>query len=238
MRPRLMGGFALDSPRSTCTAVRGLHPSAGEIDVERCSWGIEKFLILLRYLPMRLAPLILLLLVGVGGASRDAETLSAQQMAQAVEMGSNCEAPIIKIAGPGDYDIYVETPLARVALVAATAKMMQQSLDGQNVRTAMRPVYRVWLDRTRDRWQRFSLNTMTIWSRGVEIHPSAVRNARLFLGTVPSHGIIEPLRTRRPEFLFDSLPAGGFEVVVHGNDGEQRLSVGKLQSARPMRVCN
>ena len=187
---------------------------------------------------MRYGPLILLVLLGIGGESSDAESLTAQQLARAVEMGSNCEAPIIRIAGRSDFDIYVETPLGRAALVVATARMMQQSLDAQNVRTAMRPVYGVWLDRTRDKWQRFSLNTMTIWSHGVEIHPSAVRNARLFLGTVPSHGIIEPMRTRRPEFLFDSLPAGGFDIVVHGTGGDQRYSVGELQRGMPMRVCN
>jgi hypothetical protein len=187
---------------------------------------------------MRHGPLILLLLLGIGAESSDADSLTEQQMAQAIEMGRNCKAPVIRIAGRHDFDIYVETPLARVSLVVATAKMMQQSLDAKNVKTAMRPVYGVWLDRTRDTWQRFSLITMTIWSHGVEIRPSAVRNARLFLGTVPSHGIIEPLRSRHPEFLFDSLPAGGFEIVVQGTDGNQKYSVGKLEGTRPMRVCN
>ena len=58
-----------------------------------------------------------------------------------------------------------------------------------------------------------------------EIQPIDERHERFWVGTVPSHGIPEALRSRTPEYVFASWPAGRFEVVLHIGGGIQRLSV-------------
>src|SRR5437868_4910221 len=56
--------------------------------------------------------------------------------------------------------------------------------------------------------------------------------------TKPSHGIIEPLRARFPEFTFDSLPDGPFDVVVVTTKGGRRYHVTDAVRHQSLHVCN
>jgi hypothetical protein len=68
------------------------------------------------------------------GSSRAQETLDEKEVRQAIALGRSCHAPIIRVAASrGDFDVYVESPFARVALVAATALMMYEPLDAPGV---------------------------------------------------------------------------------------------------------
>jgi hypothetical protein len=177
-------------------------------------------------------------LIGSGSSSAQ-EALDEKEVHQAIAVGRTCHAPIIRVATRlGDFDVYVESPFARVALVAATALMMHQPLDARGVKRAMQPGYRIWLWHKRDSRRRISVSRLSVRSGDDEILPVAERRATLFLGSVPSHGIIPPLRQRYPEFLFDSLPQADFEVVLHTKDGLQRYRINEEHRAKLIPVCN
>ena len=55
---------------------------------------------------------------------------------------------------------------------------------------------------------------------------------------MPSHGIVESLRTRFPEFVFAALPPGDFQVLVQSSTGVQRYTVAARDREQIMRVCN
>jgi hypothetical protein len=65
-----------------------------------------------------------------------------------------------------------------------------------------------------------------------------VRRNRLFIGTVASYGVIEPLRARFQEFVFPEVPGGELDVALHTNTGVQRYRVTEQDRSRLIRVCN
>jgi hypothetical protein len=77
-----------------------------------------------------------------------------------------------------------------------------------------------------------------IRSAAREIAPVAERNERFFLGTVPSHGMVEALRPRFPEFVFERWPQDAFDVVVGTSRGTQGFTVTHRERTALMRVCN
>jgi hypothetical protein len=172
----------------------------------------------------------------------DAQVLSQEEIARAIELGQRCTAPIVRIAATRgeDFDVYIESPQARAALVVATAMLMHQPLDAAPVRRAMQePGYRVWGD-----YVEGSLRTVTVGriglrpAAGSEIVAGDQRYERLFVGRAPSHGIIEPLRARFGEAVFDSLPSGDFDVLFHTTAGTERYHVSDKDRATLLHVCN
>jgi hypothetical protein len=154
-------------------------------------------------------------------------------------LGQRCQAPIIRLSGSrADFDVYVESPFARVALVAAAARVMHQPLDAPGVKRAMRPGYRIWFVRKPEALFPAAITHVTVRSTAGEIMPVAEHDERLFLGTVPSHGIIEALRARFPEFVFDRLPPDSFVVIVGTSRGTQRFAVTRRDRMASIRVCN
>jgi hypothetical protein len=116
---------------------------------------------------------------------------------------------------------------------------MHQPLDAPGVKRAMRrPGYRVWFVRKPDAPFPAAITHVRVQSTAGERAPVTERNERLFLGTVPSHGIIEPLRARFPEFVFDPLPQDTFVLVVGTSGGTQRFTVTQRERTALMRVCN
>lgn len=182
---------------------------------------------------------LLVLAIHVSGSAAQ-ESLTRDEIAAWMAVGQKCQAPIIRIPGRGGgFDIYIESPAGRAALVAATATMMHESLDAPGVRTAVQRGYRVWLATTGRRPQTVSIHQITIRARGrADLHPIRVRDELLALGTVPSHGIVEPLRVRSPEFVFSDLPRDDFFVVLHLSAGTERYRVASQDRSRVIRVCN
>lgn len=183
---------------------------------------------------MRLTMAALTALVTIGG-----QPLPAGEMAAAIAMGQRCEAPMLRLVDRrNSFDGYVEKPFARVALVAATARVMHANLDAAGTRRAMRPGYRIWFERKPNvpanvRIERLAVVDMS----GRELRPADETNERLFLGTVPSHGIVETFRRRFPESVFDALPAS-FTVTLGTTHGIERYRVTNLDRAAAIRVCN
>jgi hypothetical protein len=167
---------------------------------------------------------------------------SPEVEAKWIAVGQRCEAPIIRIPGRhGDFEVYVESPAARIALVAATATMMHQPMDAARVRTAMHlPGFRVWVAPTTEGVaSTLTIDRITVQPpTGAELAAAEVRWRRLALGIAPSHGIIEPLRARFPEFVFPDLPAGNLQIVLHTTAGVQRYTVTEPARSALIRVCN
>jgi len=126
--------------------------------------------------------------------------LSPEEIGRAIQFGEKCTAPIVRIPGKRgqDFDVYVESPLGRAALAIATAHVMRVSTDAQAVRRAMRVShYRVWGDRPIGSRATVTVQEILIRPQaGRDITSLAQQYERFFVGTVPSHGIIEPLRLR------------------------------------------
>jgi hypothetical protein len=183
--------------------------------------------------------IVLLFLIGWGSGAAAQEALDDKEVGHAIAVGRSCHAPIVRVtASVGDFDVYVESPFARVAVVAATALMMHERLDAPGVRRAMQPGYRIWLWHKRDSRRRISVSRLSVRSHYGEVQPVAERRVTLFLGTVPSHGIIPPLRQRYPEFLFDSLPKGDFEIVLRTNEGLEHYRISEKDRTKLIPVCN
>jgi hypothetical protein len=164
---------------------------------------------------------VLIVLIGSRAAG---QPLTSQELAQAIVLGQRCQAPIIRLSGSrADLDVYVKSPFAGIALVAAAARVAHQPLDAPGVKRAMRPGYRIWFARKPE-----------------ALFPAAITHVtvkRLFLGTVPSHGIIEAL-ARFPEFVFDRLPPDTFVVVVGTSRRTRRFAVTRRDRMASIRVCN
>jgi hypothetical protein len=171
-------------------------------------------------------------------ASSGQTVLTDAEQNRAIALGRSCRAPIIMVpAGQHDFNVYIESPFARIALVTAAAQLMNQPLEAVGVRGAMKPGYRIWLVRKRGARTDYILNTVRIRSRGSDQLPAQVRADKFFLGKVPSHGIIDALRDRRPEFTFSDLPVDGFEVLVDTSAGVQRYQVTQRERDTMMSVC-
>jgi hypothetical protein len=179
--------------------------------------------------------LLALMLAAVAGQP----PLTPAQMEQATVLGRQCQAPIIRLPGR-QLDVYVETPFGRAALVMATAIINHRPLDERAVRTALTSDYRIWAVYTDLADRSVSLRKIGVRRPGgPEMRPTREREwERLFLGIGGSHGIIEPLRLRPGEAIFDDLPLGNFEVVLHTSTGVQRRAVTDADRTRLLRVCN
>jgi len=168
------------------------------------------------------------------------QSLTAEETAAWMAVGQRCEAPVTRIPSrDGTFDIYIESPAARAAVVAATARMMQKSLEARGVKTALKDGYRIWASSDARGLRIQTIDRISVRTPGgASIEATDVRRERLFLGTVASHGIIEPLRARFPEFVFSTLPPGPLEVVLHMPGGIQRYRVTEQDRSRLIDVCN
>src|SRR5262249_9646361 len=143
------------------------------------------------------------------------------------------------------FNVYIESPFARVALYASLAQQMHQPFGPSTVTTQMAaPVYHVWLQNTQNARLTLSVKsvvlrslTSTAGKPATRILPVDGRPFQLTLGHVPAHGIVTELRWRRFEWTFDRIPAGDFEVIVETSAGPQRYRVTTADRASRMRGC-
>jgi len=193
--------------------------------------------------PSRHASLVVAFSIALTAAVDGAQppsSLTREETARWLEVGQRCEAPIVRLPGRGgDFEIYIESPAGRAAVVAATATMMHQGLDTAAVRTALRDGYRVWVAYSPSSSSYLTIDRITIRGRGSEVlQPADVVREHLAVGKAPSHGIIEPIRWRYQEFVFPSLPPGDFDVILRTSAGVQRYHVNDRDRSRLIRVCN
>lgn len=170
--------------------------------------------------------------------AQNAGQLTAQEQADAFALGQTCQAPIVRLPADDDFVIYIESPFARAALIAATARMMALSLTAAAVNRAMLPGYRVWIARTPSAPADLAVEAVRVRSGRQQLAPSSTKDVRFFVGRTASHGIIEPLRARFPEYTFDSLRPGPFDVVLNTNAGTRQYHVTDAARRKNLHVCN
>jgi hypothetical protein len=117
--------------------------------------------------------------------------------------------------------------------------MNHQLLDASRVQTSLRDGYRIWATYTDGSRRNVSVSDITIQAiGGRELRSVGAREERLTLGIASSHGLLEDVRARFPEYMFPNVPAHDFYVVLHTSVGIQRYRVTPDDRARLMDVCN
>jgi hypothetical protein len=188
----------------------------------------------------RITLLAFVILMRAASGAAQSASLRQEEVAAWMATGQKCQAPLTRIATrDGNFEIFIEDPGARAAIVAAAATMNHQPLDAVRVRTSLRDGYRIWASYTDSSRRDVSVSDITIQATGTrELRPAASREERLALGIASSHGIIEAVRVRFPEFTFPTLPEHDFYVVLHTTVGIQRYHVTPTDRTRLMGVCN
>jgi hypothetical protein len=174
-------------------------------------------------------------------AALGAEPPVPSQLNEAIAIGRTCSAPIMRLQRPGgDFDVYIESPLARIALFAATAQQMHLPFDAATAARHLTTTTRIWADYSASGRRTIAVTGILVATSHPRTisQPIAVGTSRLFLGRAASHGIIEGLRFRAGESTFDTLPSGNFTIILQTTGGVRRYPVTEGDRARLLHVCN
>ena len=174
-------------------------------------------------------------------AAFSVEPSTTAHLNEAIALGRTCYAPIIRLQRPGtDFDVYVESPLARIALFSATAQQMHLPFDAAAAARHYTTTSRVWADYSAGGSRTIAVTGILVATshpRSVS-KPIAVKTEHFFLGRAASHGIIESLRFRAGESTFETLPSGDFMVVLETTAGRQEYRVTDTDRTKLLHVCN
>ena len=166
---------------------------------------------------MRAVSLALLLLVD--SLAAQLAPLSNDQVSEAIALGKKGDVPIALVGrilgiSKGDYDVFVEGPMGRIAAAADRATKQLRPFTPTDVTAEMmEPLYRVALQRT-EHASRFPT------PKHIVLMPRKTKDLDLAIQPVRESG-----RTSAWEAFFERLPDGEFDVVVATSDGTQRYSV-------------
>jgi hypothetical protein len=196
---------------------------------------------------VRAAALVLATGLPLGAGVAAQESLTESQINEAIALGKDCGGiPLIRVGAPrGDFNVFIESPFARVAIHAAAARQMHQPFAApQMTRDIVAPDYRIWVQYAPEGRRTVSVNyiflrpTGKIGTAGV-IQPVRERGfSQLSVGALPAHGIVTEVRWRGSEWTFDRIPAGDFQVILETSAGQQRYAVTAKDRATPLRVCS
>ena len=173
------------------------------------------------------------------------EPLTDTEIRDVVALGTSCgEVPLVKVTDPrGDFDVFIEGPVARVAIQAAAAAQMRRPFDASMVTPEMtEPTFRVWLQYTLYGRRTISVDDVVLQPAGRNGARDAMRPFRqqpfeLTIGHLPAHGIVDAVRFRWTQWTFDRLPAGPFDVILSTTAGVQRYTVTDKDRSASFRVC-
>lgn len=192
------------------------------------------------------AALVLAAGLPLGASVAAQESLTESQIKEAIALGKDCGSiPLIRVGAPrGDFNVFIESPFARVAIHAAAARQMQQPFAApQMTRDIVAPDYRIWVQYAPDGRRTVSVNRILVQPAGATevagvIQPVRERGfSQLSVGALPAHGIITEVRWRGSEWTFDHIPAGDFQVILMTSAGKQRYAVTAKDRATPLKVC-
>jgi hypothetical protein len=173
------------------------------------------------------------------------ELLTDTQVKEAVALGRACgDVPIAKVgAKGGDFNVFIEGPFARIALHAAAARQMHQPFDVSKLRgDVAAPDYRIWAQYVLEGRRTVSIDRVVLQgtdNKGMNavIQPVRDRPFQLTVGHLPAHGIMDEVRWRNWEWIFDRLPVSEFHVILETSAGVQRYRVTSRERAALMRIC-
>lgn len=158
-----------------------------------------------------------------------APELSDRQIRDAIEMGRAGNVPIVQVGAwlgvsKGDFDVFIEGPIARIAAAASNAFRQYRPFDETNVTPAMRePVYRVRFRRDFDRLRDRTGPLGDV--QHVVLQPRRAKGME---------GVIQPVRedVGNGEAFFDRFPDGEFDVVIATQHEVQKCNVSSKQRAK------
>jgi len=146
------------------------------------------------------------------------EPLTEQQVNDAIALGKAGTVPIVRVSKfLGDFDIFIEGPVARIAAAAADATKRYRPFDVSKV--------------TRD----LAAPNYTIYVRHSQGSRSSVLASDIVLqpkGAKGMDGVIQPVRERLGVATFDHFPDGDFQVVVVTGAGPQTYTVAEKDCAK------
>src|SRR5207248_7217166 len=114
----------------------------------------------------------------------------------------------------GDFDVFIEGPIARIAIQAAAAAQIRRPFDASMVTRQMAaPTFRIWTQYTTRGRRTVSVNRIVLQAvratGGNEvIQPVRGEPFQVTVGHLPAHGIIEAVRCRDWQWTLDRLPEG------------------------------
>lgn len=146
------------------------------------------------------------------------EPLTEQQVTDAIALGKGGTIPIVRVSKfLGDFDVFIEGPVARIAAAAADATKRYRAFEVSNV--------------TRD----MAAQDFTIYVRNAQGSRGSVLASHIVLqpkGAKGMDGVIQPVRERLGVATFDHLPDGEFQVVVVTGAGPQTYAVSEKDRAK------
>jgi hypothetical protein len=156
----------------------------------------------------RCAPLLAFVLFPAVALAQGA--LTESEVAEAIELGKKGEVPVLRVTTfLGDFDVFVEGPIARVAAAAMAASRDFRPFDASNVTREMASRLYVVRARPKRYGRRVGAGRIVLQPRGAE----------------GMDGVVQPVKEGFSETTFDRLPDGEFQVVVVTEQGPQRYTV-------------
>jgi hypothetical protein len=155
-------------------------------------------------------------------------TLSDQQVQEAIEIGRTRKVPIVQVGmwlgvSKGDFNVFVEGPLGRVAAAASSALREYRAFEATDVTPELKEnVYRVIFRRDFESSRYRSTPVGEV--KHVVLQPRRAKGM---------DGAIQPIRENpaNGEALFDRLPDGEFDVVIVTDVQVQKFNVSVKQRA-------
>jgi len=155
--------------------------------------------------------------------------ISDEQVRNAIEMGRRGDVPIVQVGtilgvSRGDFNVFIEGPIARIAGAALSAFRQYKPFDSTHVTPKMKEaVYRVIFKQDYD--------SASYRSRPVGSVKHVVLQPRRAKGM---DGVIQPLRenVENGQAFFDRFPEGEFDVVIVTENEVQKFNVSPKQRER------
>jgi hypothetical protein len=153
-----------------------------------------------------------LLAFGTGVAAQDG--LTDVQVVDAIALGRAGKVPTVHVSTfLGDYDVFIQGPVARIAQAAARAFREYRPFELADVPPEMKaPTYRIIIER-----KRYASSPP---ATHIVLQPRRAKGM---------DGVIQPLKERvllgDGTAEFDRLPDGEFDVVVVTADGPEKYAV-------------
>src|SRR5712691_3177420 len=165
--------------------------------------------------------LLLISFLAVPFVATAQESLSEEQIVEAIALGKAGNVPLVKVSKfSGDFDVYIAGPVARIAAAANEATRRYRAFDWTNVTPDMSArVYSVTVHR--------AMNSESTMAEHIVLQPKGAKGM---------DGAIQPLPRDRLrglfEFRFDRLPESDFQVVVVKGDRPQVYQVSPKDRAK------
>jgi hypothetical protein len=150
------------------------------------------------------------------------EALTEQQVNDAIALSKSGTVPTVQVGtflgmSKGDFDVFIDGPVARIASAAAAATKQYRPFDASKItRDMMAPVYTVRVRHAKDSHTFAS-------EKHIVLQPK---------GSKGMDDVIQPTREIGGMATFDHFPEGEFQVIVVTNAAPQSYTVSNKDRAK------